>query len=331
MKLSIVIPVYNVEKYLSQCLDSVIVPELDDYEIIAVDDGSTDSSPDILRHYLNKYSGLLNVISKTNGGLGSARRAGMEKASGEYIVFLDSDDYYTDCAVAEMLEYCRQDFDICFFDFISVSEDGRFLKRMKGCSSVEGEFTLSSYPQVLFDLPSGTNKIFRTSLFRETGIFFPDRVWFEDLRTIPKLYAFASKMIYCGRPWYYYRQQASSITHGNAPARNLEIIDAVEDLVGWFKNHNSYDRYRAEIDYLVYYNELLTSIDRVNLIDRRSDIQDKLLDFFNANCPDIKSNPYYQAVPKKFKLLNFFIFRRMWFCLNMVLRANELIHMKKIR
>lgn len=91
-KISVVIPVYNVENYLRQCLDSVINQTLDDIEIICVNDGSTDSSPDILEEYSRKDS-RIRIISQENMGLSGARNTGMKYIKGEYVYFLDSDDY----------------------------------------------------------------------------------------------------------------------------------------------------------------------------------------------------------------------------------------------
>ena len=103
-KLSIVIPVYNVEKYLAKCLDSVIFPGLDSYEVIVVNDGSTDGSGTIAADYAARYPSLLRLIEQENGGLGAARNTGLEAARGEFVCFLDSDDWLRENAVPEMLE-----------------------------------------------------------------------------------------------------------------------------------------------------------------------------------------------------------------------------------
>ena len=107
-KVSVVIPVYNVEKYLGECLDSVLRQTFKDLEIICVDDGSTDSSPKILADYAAKDS-RIKIITQPNGGLSAARNAGMDAASGKYIYFLDSDDYITDDAMERCVEICERD------------------------------------------------------------------------------------------------------------------------------------------------------------------------------------------------------------------------------
>lgn len=330
MKLSIIIPVYNVEKYLAECLKSVLFYDNTDYDVIAVDDGSTDSSYKILEKYAHDFPNKLKVIRKNNGGLGSARNSGLACSNSEYVVFLDSDDFYSPNAVSEMLDICSEAFDICFFDFISITEDGKFIKNLPGGKNPNSYFNLESRPEILFELPSGTNKIFRRKIFEETSVYFPDRAWFEDLRTTPKLYIYAKKMLYVDKQWYNYRQQSQSITHGSSPDRNIEIIDAVNDVICFYKQNHLYDKYKNELEYLVYYNELLTSVDRVNLINPESSIQNELLNYFLDNFPNYHQNKYFKSNPIKYKLLNSLILSKKWKTLNYVLRLNNYISKKKI-
>lgn len=323
MKLSIIIPVYNVEKYLQQCLESVLYVENTDYNVIAVDDGSTDSSYDILVKYKKLFPEKLYIIQKENGGLGSARNAGLAYSISDYVVFLDSDDFYAKNAVKEMLEVCSSKFDICFFDFVSINENGKFIKYLPGGNSPNCYFNLESRPEILFELPSGTNKIFRRTIFEETSINFPDRAWFEDLRTTPKLYTFAKRMLYVNKGWYYYRQQSQSITHGSSPDRNLEIIDAVNDVIDFYKTNNIYDKYKNQLEYSFFYNEFLTSIDRVNLIDKTSLIQDKLSVYYLKEFPNFRDNPYYKKSNLKHKFIVYLIFHRHYSLLNTILKFNN--------
>ena len=127
IKLSVILPVYNVEDYLAKCLDSVILADEPDYEIILVNDGSTDSSPAIAASYREQYPDLIRLISTENMGLGSARNTGMANARGEFYCFLDSDDYLAPGAMRSMLDIFDRDFDICIFDSISVDPAGHDL------------------------------------------------------------------------------------------------------------------------------------------------------------------------------------------------------------
>lgn len=130
MKLSYIVPVYKVEKYINQCVDSILAQTLDECEIILVDDGSPDSCPKICDGYAEKFPEKIRVIHKENGGLASARNAGMDIARGEYIFFIDSDDYLSGDRVKELYAKAKElDVDILQTTYVSVKEDGTELSR----------------------------------------------------------------------------------------------------------------------------------------------------------------------------------------------------------
>lgn len=300
--LSIIIPIYNIERYLEKCLDSVIYPEISDYEIIAVNDGSTDSSYLIACKYAEKYPELIRLIDKENGGLSSARNAGISASRGEYLQFLDSDDYLSENAVPEMLEAVKEGFDIGIFDFVSVDNGGRVLAFKKGCER-EGVFTLEQYPQLIMAPPNACNKLWRKSLFTENGISFPEGLWFEDLATSPRLYIKARKIVSIQKTWYNYLFRAGSITNNSNTIRNLEMLQVCDIIFDYYRQAALFDRYKNELEYMAAYHELITSTTRVNLSDRKSPVQKKFLEYFLQNFPDYKSNPYIQSMPSKYKLL----------------------------
>lgn len=323
-KLSIIIPVYNVERYLANCLDSVLRPDLDGYEIIIVNDGSTDSSPRIARGYEEKHPELIRLISTPNGGLGHARNTGFEAARGEYILFLDSDDRLEDNALPEIMQTLQQDFDICIFDYVAVNEQGRRLSYTPGCDR-DGIFSLAEYPELLFQPPNACMKLWRRRLFVESGICFPDRLWYEDLCTSARLYLYAGKIISVHRPWYIYLMRPGSITNSSNLPRNLEIITAVNTVLDYYKQQEQYEQYQPQLEYMALYHQLLTSTTRVNLIDRKSAIQDKLLEDYTAKFPNFQDNPYVRGMCLKYKLLLFLICHKQRFALNGVMRLNNFI------
>lgn len=303
LKLSIVIPVYNVEKYLAKCLDSVIYSGLEGYEILVVNDGSTDGSGAVAAEYAARYPELIRLMEKENGGLGSARNAGLEAARGEFVVFLDSDDWLRKNAVPEMLEKLKEDFDICIFGMLSVTEAGVVLDDIRSCPK-EGTVALKDFPQLLLCPPSGCNKICRRSLFMDSGLRFPGRAWYEDLRTMPKLYLMTDRIVADSRQWYIYLQRAGSIINSANLQRNLELIDAIEDLGQYYRDRGEYQRYRDEFTYIAFYNQFLVAPVRLCLADPKSPVLDKLVDNFLAKHPDFRQNPYVKAAPKKYQLLS---------------------------
>ena len=266
MKLSVIIPIYNVQDYLAACLDSVIAPGSTDYEIIAVNDGSTDGSPAVLADYAERFPGLVKTVTTPNGGLGHARNVGISLARGEYLLFLDSDDTLSPGAIREILGALDGSFDIGVFDFVSVDREGRVLRYYKGCEN-SGSFSLSAYPAFLLSPPNAVNKLWRRALFIDSGISFPDRKWFEDLATIPRLYLRSGTIRTLPHPWYRYLQRDGSITRNTDAARNLEMLDAIETVMTDYVRSGAFGKYHRELEAMAAYHELLTSSTRVNLID----------------------------------------------------------------
>ena len=316
------IPVYNTRDYLAACLDSVLPPDADDYEILVVNDGSTDDSGAVAEEYAKRFPTCIRVITTENGGLGAARNVGLEAAQGDFVFFLDSDDRLSDGALAEMLAELTPERDIVFFDFLSVDLEGKVLERLPGCGRT-GPVSLESYPALICEYPSGCNKICRRSLFVDSGIRFPGRVWYEDLRTMPKLYPLTDRIWSSGKAWYLYLVRPGSITKGAALERNLEIIDAVDDLLGYYRELGLYERYREQLDYVAFYNLFLTGSVRVCLGDPKSPVLPALRRAFLERVPDYAHSAWYRALPKKHLLLTKLLLAGRYGAVAALMRLNE--------
>lgn len=327
--LSIIIPVYNVEKYLEKCLSSVICPEAEDYEIIAVNDGSTDSSPEILRRISAEHPGLIRVISTENSGLGSARNTGIAAASGKFLAFIDSDDYFSPGAVEELYRCClRDDFDIMIYDAASVREDGSLISSVSGCSR-DGSFSLEEYPELLFDIPAAWNKLVRRSLFADNEIAFPPRLWFEDLCTMPKLYPHAKKIVHNKKALYNYVQRKGSIMNSAKLARNAEITESVDILTGYYKKLGLFETYHSQLEYTAFYNQLLTASVRVALADAKSEVLPMLRSDFLSRFTDYAENSYIASMPAKYRLISSLVMSGRYGALALVMKANNIAKGKK--
>lgn len=203
--LTVVIPVYNVEKYLNRCLKSILIQEWKNYDIIFVDDGSTDSSPQICDEYAESYD-FISVIHKENGGLSEARNMGISQAKGEYVYFPDSDDWLepnTFIALAEALE--SQEFDIISFnrEFVKGEEDA-IVSEPKVTQVFEGK---DAYVQMLkqsYITGFANDKVYRKSLFTDNNIQFPIGKYYEDLGTNYKLFLSAKKVYATNQKYYHY-------------------------------------------------------------------------------------------------------------------------------
>ena len=322
MKLSVVIPIYNVAEYLPACLDSVLACPSEDYEIVAVDDGSTDRSGAIADEYAAQQPGRIRVLHTPNGGLGHARNTGLEAAQGEYLLFLDSDDTLAPGAVGEMLAALDGSFDVGLFDFVAVSEDGRELGATRGCGR-EGDFTLADYPQLLLEAPNAVNKLWRRSVFTASGVRFPDRLWFEDLATVPRLYLHAQRFRNLARPWYRYLQRGGSIMNSARLERNREIITAVDLSLSAWRESGRFEPYRNELGYMALYHELLTACDRVALLDPESPVLPALVEDYIRKFPDFRQNPYVRAMPARHRLLLELILRRRFHAVRALMALNN--------
>lgn len=224
-KLSFIIPVYNVEAYLPQCLDSILLQATDACETILVDDGATDQSGLICDRYGEKYPDV-KVVHKANGGLSSARNAGMELATGEYVCFVDSDDYIDDASVGKILAWIDSaDADICFLQCDKVYPDGTTESLGEGLTreAIHGqprERVLAFLAECPKFPGSAWAKLFRREFLETNNLHFPDdRRLSEDLMYCLDAFLAAEKFDVLAFPYYCYRQnRAGSITQ-NVNAR----------------------------------------------------------------------------------------------------------------
>lgn len=227
--LSVIIPVYQVEKYLKRCIDSVLAQKFIDYEIILVDDGSTDSSPAICDAYSAEYPHI-SVIHKENGGLSDARNVGIKHAAGEYIFFLDSDDWISPTMFESLKEIISsKKHDIIHFDLqFCKNEQSNCVK----CELNEKEFSgIVAFQKMLecTDITSfSTDKLYRVSLFLENRIEFPVGTYYEDLGTIYKLFLVADSVYYTNQAFYCY-----FLGNENAITKSYSI-KKIEDMYRFF-------------------------------------------------------------------------------------------------
>ncbi|MBQ3466948.1 MAG: glycosyltransferase [Oscillospiraceae bacterium] len=324
MRLSIIVPVYNTEAYVAKCLDSLIEPDLGGYEIIAVNDGSTDSSGQVVRRYGERYPDLVKVVDTSNGGLSHARNVGIEASEADYLLFIDSDDFVSDRAVCEILQVLEQDMDIAVFDFVHVNESGEVTAAFDGSGRTEA-FTLEEYPEFLFCPHNAVNKIWKRSLFTEHGIRFAEGLWYEDLATSPKLYPLAQRILPVHQAWYRYLQRQGSITNNRSTARNDEMITVAKLVIDWYRETGRYERYREQLCYKFFYEEYLAAVCRANLIDPKSPVQAALRDDFIRNFPDYRENPYVRKAPKKYQLLDRLIRTGNWKTVHAIMSLNKTV------
>lgn len=226
MDLSVIVPVYNTAPYLENCLSSLTAQGLDRYEIICVNDGSTDGSLDILDSFQDAYPSLIKIINKSNGGLSSARNAGIEVATGRYIAFVDSDDSVSREMFSLLLsELQKKDADMAICDLQKINADGKVLRELPQLPNYPELFTLSEYPQCFGDMGYfACNKVYRKELFEKNR--FTEGVHFEDIDLIPELLLNCRSIINCKKPMYNYFEREGSISKTHTE-KGLDMLKAV--------------------------------------------------------------------------------------------------------
>ena len=304
MRFSIIIPVYNVKDYLEACFRSVAAQGGDDYEIILVDDGSTDGeSGSLCDRLAAEAPERTTVIHKPNGGLGDARNVGMEHAQGEYVLFVDSDDYLLPGLLdALRLKLSETNADIIDFGFV-VDNGGVIRERHFGELTEFGSFALSEHPEALLVLPAAWRRLYRRSLFLDHAIRYPSRAWYEDIRTTPKLFAKAQTITALDAPFYGYVVRDGSITRNSNVARNAEILDAFDDLRAWFSASGLWETYRDEFTRLAVDHILLAASVRVLKTDPHHPLLTTFQDYMNAHFPGYMDCPYLADLSHQHKLI----------------------------
>ena len=244
-KVSVIVPVYNVEKYINKCLDSLVNQTLKDMEIIVVNDGTKDNSQAIIDKYVKKYKNVKSFI-KENGGLSSARNYGLEYATGEYIAFLDSDDYVeTDMYEKMYKKAIEKNFDMVVCDLKYIYPN----KTVDAYSNVyEDIVDANKIKESMLNIyPAAWNKIFKRDLFKN-NIRFKDKVWFEDVEFLYRLFPYIKSIGVVNESFVNYVQREGAIT-STFDQRLYHYIDNWNGIIKYYKDNNFYNEYKNELEY----------------------------------------------------------------------------------
>ena len=304
MRFSIVIPVYNVQEYLRKCVDSVLANDCSDCEIILVDDGSTDGvCPALCDEIAGEHPQLVRVIHQENRGLGGARNTGLEAAKGDYLFFVDSDDTISEDAL-QILSRAIDEKPADIYAFQLYSHDGEGNKSLITASKTEARpFALKDKPGFLLSLPAAWARIWKRELFLSTGIRYPSRVWYEDIRTSTKLFAAAESIVSLPNVLYWYLQRPGSIMNSGNVQRSGEILWAFDDVLAWFDQQGLRKQYEDELCRLAVDHILLAAVVRVCRADPKAPLLGQLMAYMNEHFPNYKNNPYLSRLPGLHKLL----------------------------
>ncbi len=302
--ISIIIPVYNTKEYLEKCVTSVLDKNVTDFEILLIDDGSTDGeSGQLCDRIAELHPDYVKAIHQNNKGLGGARNTGIQQAKGEYLLFLDSDDTLIEGALSllckKLNEYRP---DVLSFNPVTVDTVGNQKHIESNYFESDTPFTLSERPEFLNSLPNACTRIWKRSLYTDNNIIFPDRVWYEDLRTCPKIFALAKSILTIKDGLYLYLQRDDSIMHSAKLERNREIIDAFDDLLIWYKQNGFFEQYKDELCKLCIEHIFLAAQVRVLRADTKHPLLKELRSYVEKQFPQYAKNPYIFSFPRAKRL-----------------------------
>ena len=290
-KVSVIVPIYNVEKYLEKCINSLLSQTLEDIQIILVNDGSKDNSGNIAKEYEKNNKNRVIYVEKENGGLSDARNYGLKYATGDFIAFLDSDDYIEKNDYEEMYNKAiEENADYVECDFI-----WEFPNKIR----VDKQYPYKNKKEMLsFVRVVAWNKLIKRQLITDNNLEFPKGLRYEDVEFTYKLIPFINKFAYVDKPFIHYVQREGSIANVQNE-RTAEIFTVLDNVIEFYKKNNIYEEYRNELEYNYARYLLCSSLKRMCKIKDKS-IREKLLteswERLNSNFPNWKENVILKTV-----------------------------------
>ena len=293
-KISIIVPCYNVEKYIATCLDSIMNQSYKNIEVILVDDGSVDETPKLITNRI-KDDKRFNYFYKKNGGLSDARNYGIEKATGKYLCFVDSDDYISDNYIEFLYKsIIDNNVNVSICDIERVYSDHKSINVM---NSDKIEMSIH---------PAAWNKMYLTDIFRRYNIKFLKGKWYEDLGTTTKI-LFMENYSIVNLPLYKYIQHNNTIMH-TYDDRIFDIYEIVNDVEKFAVENNIYNKKYKEIEFINIYHILIGTIYRASFHKKFSiNMIKEIYDYVNKKYNNWYKNEYIKKLPLYYQLYLFLL------------------------
>lgn len=261
-RISIIVPVYNVEEYIFECIDSILNQTFTDFELILVNDGSNDNSGNICEKY-KAIDNRIKVIHKQNGGLSDARNEGLKIANGDYIGFVDSDDIISSNMyeiLYNLAEKYNADISSCAMKSFSNNLDNNSSINNGNIRMFKGQDIIKAHYEGKLNQISACNKLYRNNLFEE--IKFPKGRIYEDISIIYKLYAKCNTLVESKSDLYFYRRREGSITKSKFSERRFDIIPLYKEQYEFIKL--AYPTACDQVKYIYFNNIRCIFVDIIN-------------------------------------------------------------------
>lgn len=304
VKVSIIVPVYNTSKYLEKCLNSILNQTFNDYEIIVIDDGSTDGSTDIIKDYLNKNCNI-RAFFQRNKGRGYCRNKGIKLSKGEYICFLDSDDYVQQDFIEKLYTKINNNhFDIVMCNYYTQNDEKtkKISINIKNdlCSKFEIKRIIPSLNNMLW------NKMYKADLLK--NIKFNEQRIFEDVDFLYRLYPNLNSIGIVTDYLYYYCIREKSVTNV-FDDRWLDLINSMDDVLNYFNDNKLYYSYYEELEYIYVrylYATIIKNISKSRDYKKLFSVFKKVKKLVREHFPNYKSNSYINEKKIKNIYLKYF-------------------------
>lgn len=321
-KLSIIVPVYGVEKYIDKCLNSLVKQSLKEIEVIVVNDGTKDNSQKIIDKYVKKYPDKIKSYIKENGGQGSARNYGLKKATGEYIGYVDSDDFVEKDMYKKLYNKAKENnYDIVVCGNYNVSED----YQNKNIDTFINNYN-TDLEKIFFGKMAVWNKIYKRDILIKNKLEFKEKVWYEDLAFTLKAIMNSNTFAFIDEPLYDYLIREGSTMNNSNVQRNLEILDAFNDILSYIQ-HNKKEEYFSKIEFLAIDHIYISAIVRVLKAEADDKVKretiNKLIDYMNKKFPNYKNNKYINTLSKNRKIIYKLINIKMYGLINLIFKVKK--------
>lgn len=286
IKVSIIVPAYNVENYIQKCLETLVNQTLQEIEIIVVNDGSTDKTKSRIEKFMLAYPEKIKYLEKTNEGLSEARNYGLPSAHGKYIGFIDSDDYIEPNMFEEMYKKAEEEqADMVECDFIWEYPNKQKIDIGKIYRNKKEAFL---YARVV-----AWNKLIKRETLENAKILFPKGLRYEDTEFFYKLLPSLKKISFVKKPLVHYIQRSNSIAN-TQNKRVKEIFEIWNNILKFYKEKNLFEEYKNEIEYTYTRFLLCSSLLRIVKVGdkkTRKELEKLTWEELNSNFPNWKKNP----------------------------------------
>ena len=300
MLVSLIVPVHNAEKYLEKCLESLLVQTFSDFEILLVENNSTDNSPLIIDKYVKKHSKLIRRLNCAEKGAGAARNLGVEHAKGRYFWFIDADDYIAPDAVQKLFDLAEKDaVDFCMLDIEYVFPNSTKTKHLTALDSTD-----KTALKNLVRYGAGPYQFFiRRDFWSQNHLAFKPGIIHEDMELIPAFALFVKKFNSCHEPLYFYVQNENSVLHQQAwNGKPFDIFPALESLYTRFKSEKAVTKYHAELEYFFIWNLLVDSAEDFKRFKEGHPGFKRSRTTLKKYFPNWRKNPYLKQKPLSYRL-----------------------------